>query len=289
MSFPPAEIQVEVATVRRILEVDCAPLADEEISFVGEGWDNFIFRVGDRHAVRLPRRVAAVGLIVNEQRWLPVLAPRLPLETPVPIHFGKPNRLFPWPWSIVNWISGQTAENHRLTPGDVTVLTKTLIALHQPASVTAPQSQFRGVSVRTKTDLVQRRLKDLERRDNVDASRLAAVWREACQATETNQRVWLHGDLHARNILVSESRLTGLIDWGDLNGGDAANDLACAWTLVMDAPLRQEFLRVYGADEELVRRAKGWAIHIGLAMANSDEPRHVPMGLAILDRVLADA
>lgn len=289
MSFPPAEIHVDVATVRWLLEVDCPSLACGAISLVDEGWDNFTYRVGNQYAVRLPRRKAAVGLLANEQNWLPILAPRLPLATPVPMHIGKPGTLFPWPWSVVNWIPGNTAEHHCFTPADVSLLVKTLIALHQPAPETAPRSSFRGVSVRTKDHLVQERLYGLEQRGEAIARRLAAVWRDACLAPETGQRVWLHGDLHSRNVVIHESRLAGLIDWGDLNGGDPATDLACAWTLIEEAPLRRAFLEAYAADKELVKRAKGWAIHMGLAMAASGEPRHVSMGRAALDRVLEDA
>lgn len=289
MSFPPAEIHVDVATVRRLLEVDCPSLAQGTISLVDEGWDNFIYRVGSQHAVRLPRREIAARLLANEQNWLPILAPRLPLGTPVPVHIGKPSALFPWPWSVVKWISGETAENHCFTLEDVSLLAEALVSLHQPAPEAAPRNPFRGVSVRAKNDLVKERLHSLEQRDGITAQRLAAIWRDACQAPETEQRVWLHGDLHARNVVVNESRLVGLIDWGDLNGGDPANDLACAWTLIESARLRRAILEAYAADDALVRRAMGWALHFGLTLVNSGEPRHVPMGWTILNRLLADA
>jgi aminoglycoside phosphotransferase (APT) family kinase protein len=288
LSFPAAEIRLDVTAVRRLLEVDCPSLSEETISLVDEGWDNLTYRVGSRHAVRLPRRAAAAGLLANEQKWLPILAPRLPLATPVPVHIGKPGTLFPWPWSVVNWIPGNTAEHHCFTSADISLLAETLIALHQPAPEAAPKNPFRGVSVRTKDDLVQERLYNLEQSDGVTAQRLAAAWRDVCHALDTEQRVWLHGDLHARNVVVNESRLMGIIDWGDLNGGDPANDLACAWTLIESALLRREILEAYKADDALVRRAIGWAIHFGLTLMNSGEPRHVPMGRAVLDRVLAD-
>ncbi|MBX3451486.1 MAG: aminoglycoside phosphotransferase family protein [Planctomycetaceae bacterium] len=288
LSFPPAEIHVDVAVVRRLLEVDCPSLSHGTISLVDEGWDNLTYRLGSRHAVRLPRRAAAAGLLANEQAWLPILAPRLPLEIPVPVHIGKPSTLFPWPWSVVNWIPGLTAEHHSFAPADVSLLAETLVSLHQPAPEAAPRNPFRGVSLRAKNDLVKDRLHSLEQRDGITAQRLAAIWRDACHAPETEQRVWLHGDLHARNVVVNESRLVGLIDWGDLNGGDPANDLACAWTLIESARLRRAILEAYGADDALVRRAMGWAIHFGLTLVNSGEPRHVPMGSTVLNRLLAD-
>jgi aminoglycoside phosphotransferase (APT) family kinase protein len=288
MNRPSADIHLEAATVRQLLEVDCPSLAEGTLSLVDEGWDNYTFRVGTRHAVRLPRREAAVALLANEQRWLPLLAPRLPLETPVPVHTGGTSRSFPWPWSVVEWVSGCTAEDHSFTPADVSLLSETLVALHQPASEAAPVNPYRGMPLRAKNEIVEVRLNRLGRRHEVDGARLAAVWREARDAPDAEQRVWLHGDLHPRNVVVRDGSLVGIIDWGDLNGGDAANDVACAWMLIEPAPLRREFLDVYGADEALVSRAKGWAVHIGLALVVSGEPRHVPMGRATLDRVLAD-
>jgi len=289
LTYPQADIRVDAATVRRLLQFECPSLAEESICLVDEGWDNFMFRVGRQYAVRLPRREAAVALLVNEQHWLPVLAPRLPLETPVPVFVGKPSHLFPWPWSVVNWISGNTAENHCFATRDVSLLAETLVALHHPAPAEAPVNPFRGVPVRAKNGIVEERLNRLEQSHEVESRRVATIWRKACDAPDADQRVWLHGDLHPLNLVVRDGSIVGLLDWGDLNGGDAANDVACAWTLIDTAPLRQEFLEAYGAEKALVSRAKGWAVHIGLALVDSGEPRHVPMGRAALDRVFADA
>lgn len=289
LNHPPAEIRVEAATVRRLLEVNLPSLANESICLVDEGWDNFTYRVGSTYAARLPRRELAVGLHLNEQRWLPILAPRLPLQVPVPVHNGRKSDLFPWPWSVVNWIPGTTAENHEFTSADISLLSQTLTALHQPAPPDAPMNRFRGVPLREKNEIVEERLNRFGQRQEVDGLRLADVWREALETADAEERVWLHGDLHPRNVVVRDDSLVGLIDWGDLNGGDAATDLACAWMLIEAASLRRELLNAYGAQEPLVSRAKGWAVHIGLALIDSGEPRHVPMGRAVMDRLLADA
>ena len=59
------------------------------------GWDNTVYRLGNDHAVRLPRRAAAAALLANELRWLPVLAPRLPLPVPEPVVAGRPAPGYP--------------------------------------------------------------------------------------------------------------------------------------------------------------------------------------------------
>jgi aminoglycoside phosphotransferase (APT) family kinase protein len=272
-----------------LLAAECPELAEDPIRLVDEGWDNFTFLVGQRYAARLPRREVAVPLLVNEQRWLPVLAPRLSLEVPVPVYVGQPSALFPWPWSVVHWIQGKTAETHVFHSADTTLLARVLRALHQPAPGDAPRNPFRGVPLSTKSEMVEERIQRFERRPEVDPSRLAAIWRDACAVPGAELRVWVHGDLHPRNVVVRDGALVGLIDWGDVHGGDAATDVASAWMLIATARHRREFLDAYGAGEALVCRAKGWAVHLGLALVASGEPRHTQLGFNTLERVLADS
>ena len=73
---------------------------------VSSGFDNTIWRLGSDLVVRLPRREIAASLIEVEQRWLPELAPRLPLLVPTPLRVGRPSEVFPWSWTIAPWIEG---------------------------------------------------------------------------------------------------------------------------------------------------------------------------------------
>ena len=212
-----------------MLSAQFPALAALPLTLVDEGWDNVTFLLGTELAVRLPRRELAVKLLLHEQLWLPVLADRLLLKIPVPIHFGQPDSGFPWPWSIVRWIPGTTADSHDFSAAEIQLLVATLQSLHQPASSDAPENPFRGVPLHTRHPGVVERLIRQENRPEVDAPRLAALWEELCSTPASTNRVWLHGDLHPRNVIIRDGTLVGLIDWGDLNGGDAATDLACAW------------------------------------------------------------
>jgi aminoglycoside phosphotransferase (APT) family kinase protein len=198
---------------------------------------------------------------------------------------GAPSDRFPWPWSVVPWISGTTAEGVRVGRRDTATVADTLAALHRPAPDDAPVNPFRGVALTTRNDLVEARLARLRSHPRIDAPRLAALWHDALAAPLAQERVWLHGDLHPRNVVVRGGRVVGLIDWGDLSGGDVATDLACAWTLIDSPVRRRELLDACGAPAAAVERARGWAVHLGLALADSGEPRHVPIGLDTLERV----
>lgn len=106
---------------------------------------------------------------------------------------------------------------------------------------------------------------------------LDALWRRAIAAALAEDTVWLHGDLHPRNVVVRDGTLAGIIDWGDMTAGDVATDLACAWML-FDSRGRSALLDAYGATEAERLRAMGWAVNFASALIESGEPRHTRMG-----------
>jgi aminoglycoside phosphotransferase (APT) family kinase protein len=70
------------------------------------GTDNALYRLGDDLVVRLPRTASAVRSIETEQRWLPRLAPLLPIAVPQLLGTGMPGHGFPYPWSVYRWLDG---------------------------------------------------------------------------------------------------------------------------------------------------------------------------------------
>jgi len=91
------EVRTDVSLVRQLLAAQFPQWADLPVTPVrSAGTDNAIYRLGDDMAVRLPRIHWAVDLVHKEQRWLPRLAPHLPLPIPVPIAKGMPGEGYPW-------------------------------------------------------------------------------------------------------------------------------------------------------------------------------------------------
>ncbi len=68
-----------------------------------------MYRLGDDMVVRLPRIPRAADQVDREQRWLPHLAPHLPLQVPVPLGRGAPGQGFSMPWSVYAWLDGENA------------------------------------------------------------------------------------------------------------------------------------------------------------------------------------
>ena len=105
--------------------------------------------------------------------------------------------------------------------------------------------------------------------------------------------MWIHGDLHARNVLVEGGVITGVIDWGDITSGDVATDLASIWMLFADKNARKRAIAAYGkSDEATLARAKGWAVLFGAVLLDTgpvDNQRHAAMGEKTLRRIHEDA
>lgn len=291
-NMPAAEVEVTVATMRGLLGSQRPDLADRDVSPLSFGWDNVSFRVGPDLVARLPRRTVAVELLGNEARWLPGLAPELPLPIPAPVYVGEPDEGYPWPWTLVPFIPGETpAEAETFDQeGCAVQLAGFLRALHRPAPEGAPANPYRGTPLVDRAPSVRERLESLG--ELVDRPSLEEVWSRALAAPDfPGPPRWLHGDLHPMNLLVVDGSLSGVIDFGDLTAGDPATDLAVAWMLFDDRQ-RAVFRSSYGGgDDDIWVRSIGWALSLGLAyLAHSaDNPAMARIGQRTLAAVVESA
>jgi len=259
---------------------------------VDTGWDNAMFRLGDRLSVRLPRRQLAATLIENEQIWLPLLADHLPIPVPTPYRIGEPTQVYPWRWSVLPWLTGVAADQQELQADQAKRLASFLRSLHLPAPPNAPHNPFRSIPLNQRATAIAERMQRLERTTNWITPALKAIWNKALEAPMDIQPTWLHGDLHARNVLVEDGVITGIIDWGDMTAGDRATDLAAIWMLFSEQKVRQRAIVEYGnISEATLHRAMGWAILFGIVLLDTglvDNPRHATMGEKTLHHVLKD-
>lgn len=264
---PSAEVSLSVVDVERMLRAQ-HPSLRGELRLVANGWDNEVFRLGDDLAVRLPRRQVAAVLVEHEQRWLPELAPRLPLPIPAPVAVGAPQDGYPWRWSVVPWFAGRRALDLPASARDAFAeqLAGFLRALHVAAPADAPVNPVRGVPLGVRDAAVRERL--------ARADGLVSIWDDALAAPVWNgPAVWVHGDVHPGNLVVDRvGALSAVIDFGDMCGGDPACDLAIAWTGFTRSG-RAAFRAALGADydEAMWRRARGWAVAMATLVAEADD------------------
>lgn len=288
---PPAEVDVSVELVHRLLAVQHPDLAEQPLELLANGWDNVLFRLGSDLVVRLPRRALAAALVEHEQTWLPVLAPRLPLPIPAPVRVGQPALGYPWRWSVLPYLHGEIAARAPFADSSAaaTTLGAFLRALHEPAPGDAPANPFRGVPLVQRDGAFRQRLASLH--DAIDVDAVTRVWSEAlARPAWSGPPVWLHGDLHPANLLVDDGVLSAVIDFGDLTAGDPATDLAVAW-MAFSARDRAVFRTAYGkADDDTWARARGWACGLALAFLahSADNPLMAAIGTRTIDAVLTD-
>ncbi|MQS11352.1 phosphotransferase [Streptomyces kaniharaensis] len=294
---------IDESLIRSLLRDQHPDLADLPIRPVAGGWDNQLWRLGDELAVRMPRTPRAPSLLRKEQLWLPLLTPRLPLPVPCPVRAGEPSERFPFPWGVTVWVPGEPRDRASIDrPRDAAErLAGFLRALHRPAPAGAPANPRRGVPLATVAPEFEERFRAIAP-TGLATAEVRAAWQDAVAAPAWDgPAVWLHGDLHPANVVITDGTLAGVIDFGDLCAGDPAADLAAAW-LLLPAKALPDFLRAYAnadanAGLATMRRARGWALLHSLSLIDigragerglpGGQPTWGPAGRAALDRVLA--
>jgi aminoglycoside phosphotransferase (APT) family kinase protein len=291
--IPPAEVDIDERLVRWLLRSQHPDLAGLPLRHVATGWDNVTYRLGGELAVRLPRISGAASLIALEQAWLPWLAGHLPVAVPVPLRHGRPGAGFPWPWSIVPWMAGRTADRDPLDAAQAGLLGRFLASLHRPPPAGFPRNGYRGIPLASLSEAMQPRLAALTEGGTGLAVPAAAVrdrWHEAVTAPADAADTCIHGDLHPRNLVTSEGKLTAVLDWGDMTAGDPATDLAAAW-LLFPATAHGAIWAAYGhISVNTMTRARGWAVFFGttqLTLGLERDPVLAGIGRRTLERACA--
>ena len=288
---PAAEIEIDADLARQLVAVQHPDLAGLPITSVASGWDNAIFKLGDDLALRLPRREVAAKLLLNEQRWLPLLEDRLPLRIPAPVRIGVPQVGYPWQWSITSWIAGNTADLSPPNSEQGEVLADFFLALHKPAPADAPRNPFRGVPLVERSQMVEGRMAKLAGKTSLVDEKVRAIWSDALAAPNDAPPTWIHGDPHPRNVLVVDGRLTAVIDWGDMAQGDRASDLGAIWMLLPEREARQRAMTGLSSISVATwRRARGWAVLYGVILLSAglvDDPRMAAIGEQTFSRLIA--
>jgi aminoglycoside phosphotransferase (APT) family kinase protein len=245
-------------------------------------------------SVRLPSAEGYAAQVGKEHRWLPRLAPHLPLPIPVPLAMGVPSDKYPWPWSVYRWLDGEAAtiENIADLRQFAISLAQFLTALYRidptggpPAG---PHSFYRGGPLMVYDAETRQAIVAL--RGQIDTDAAAEVWEAALNATWHGPPVWVHGDYAAGNLLVKVGRLSAVIDFGCSAVGDPACDMVIAWTL-LSGESREAFRAGVPVDSAAWARGRGWALWkalITLVEYLNTDPAKAAEARRVIDEVLAD-
>jgi aminoglycoside phosphotransferase (APT) family kinase protein len=290
-NMPAAEVDIDDHLVRSLLRGQHPDLADRSIVELANGWDNVIYRLGDDLTVRLPRRAMAALLVEHEQRVLPGFAERLPIAIPAPVRVGRPALGYPWSWSVNPWFPGTVAATTPFTDpwGEARRLGAFLAALHVPAPADAPRNPYRGHFVGENTPIFTERVERIRGTERFDADAVLVHWHALVDVEPLDGAArWIHGDLHAANVLVANGAINAVIDFGDVCAGDPATDLSAAWGLFDDVVRTAVRAGAGDVDDATWQRAEAWALHFAVVylVESNDNALMQAIGWRILDQVI---
>jgi aminoglycoside phosphotransferase (APT) family kinase protein len=257
------EVATDASLVRRLLAAQFPQWANLSLGRVqSSGTDNALYRLGEDMVVRMPRIHWATGQVEKEHRWLPRLAPNLPLAVPVPVAMGQPAEGYPWQWSVCPWLEGENPSIDRLAdPCEAARdLAGFIAALQRIDTAGAPRSG-RGEPLAKRDQSTREAIAALHGLLDTDA--LTAAWEVDLRAPAWDRPpVWIHGDIAPGNLLAVDGRLRAVIDWAP-GLGDPAVELIVAWNLFASES-RDVFRSALGVDDATWTRGRGWALSIAL-------------------------
>jgi aminoglycoside phosphotransferase (APT) family kinase protein len=197
---------------------------------------------------------------------LPAIARRVPLAIPEPRFQGAPDTEYPWPFAGYALLPGRALSSaqlheraYRRVAEDVGTF---LRALHAIDPATVPELDVDRIG---RLDRERGLPKAVER---LDALRVAGAIDAIDDVLETLRApdevrdhtplAVVHGDLYSRHVLLDgDTRVCGVIDWGDVHLGDPAVDLAFAFESLLPGA-RDAFAAAYGAIDDATWERARW-------------------------------
>ena len=261
---PVSTLDCDIGGVRRLLAHQCPQWAHLSLTPIhSDGTDNTLFHLGEELCVRLPKREDALPQIEKELTWLPKFQD-LPLEIPEPVFVGEASPEFPARWGVFRWIDGNVLDaapslDQIAVAGQLAAFLQTLqLQWTAGAPEAGAHNHYRGVPLAYRDPLTRTAITNLA--DLFDTAVLNRLWDQYLDApVYDGSPVWVHGDIHARNLIARSGALAGVIDFGLMGVGDPAVDVMVAWTL-FDVEARTAFRTALDVDDAMWQRSKGWAL-----------------------------
>ncbi|CAM4060042.1 phosphotransferase [Saccharibacillus endophyticus] len=296
-----AEWEVSEELAHQLISNQFPQLASKRIQKLGHGWDNTVYLVGTEYVFRFPRREVAIHSLTIEKNILPKLKDYCSIEYSLPLFFGEGKYGYPAPFLGYSYLSGEfpiglTDEQRAVSATTLAVFLKNLHAF--PVRI-AEENGVRH-DHRNLTDIALRKEKMHQFLSNISSHlseeeyfALANYLKQLSIKKVKPKHTFLHGDLHFKNMLVDKNgKISGIIDWGDINIGHPACDLNVVYSF-LPPNARPTFFDVYGeVDEETKLLARLMAIYIPILIMmqaiDLNDLRSIDEAKATIKRALAD-
>ena len=245
-------MRVDEALARRLIADQFPEVEQRSFRLLGEGWDNTVWLVDEEWVFRFPRREMVISGLLNEIRFLPQLAPRLPLAIPVPTLVGEPSGDFRWPFYGAPFLPGGELADAPLDDeariGIGRPLGEFLRALHSlEIDGGLPVDPVRRADMSFRVPKTRERFQQLEELGIWTAPAIAhEIVEEAAALGPPEPTAVVHGDLHLRHLLVrADGSPTAVIDWIDLSRNTPGVDFVLYWA-TLPPQGRRELAEAYG-------------------------------------------
>jgi aminoglycoside phosphotransferase (APT) family kinase protein len=268
----PEQLSVTEATVRALVAEQFPRWQSLEIRAVhSAGTVNALFRIGEAYVARLPLVAGELDVIrrslESEAAAARELLGRTRFPTPEPVAIGEPGAGYPMPWSVQTWLPGTVAWD--ADPGSSVGFAHDLAEfIGDLRSIPTGGRTFdgpgRGGDLRRHDAWVAECLR--RSADLLDVASLQRLWERFRDLPAPGRELMTHGDLIPGNVLVTEGRLTGVLDVGGLGPADPALDLVGAWHLLESGP-RQILRAELGCGDLEWARGAAWAFEQALGAA----------------------
>jgi aminoglycoside phosphotransferase (APT) family kinase protein len=252
-----------VSTDRRRLIADTLGRSPRTILEIDDGYDFEVAIVDDDWVFRFPRRSGGEEALEVEIALLPAIAPALSVDVPSFEHISR-DPLF---------VGYRVIRGQPLVDEDADGVRAFLEALHalDPSGLAVERPDWVAAYRDQCAEFERLVLPLLDRGRRRQAKRLFSE----VETLVGFEPTLLHADLGPSHLLVRDTRLAGVIDWGDVRVGDPALDYA--WLL--NGPFVD-----WDVDPDLRRRARfyhrlgpWYEAHYGLF---TNQPAHTERGMA---------
>ena len=260
------KVKVTLELARKLIEIQFPEYSHLPISEVEkQGHDNRSYRLGKDMLIRMPSALEYALRVNMEHKILPKLARHFTnVQIPVPLRMGEPSCHYPFQFSIYRYLPGKSINLLTLNQKEKEQLAFDLSCflqkLHKITDIN-PLDQYmhsdRGNHVSIYD--AQLRAQTLKLKTLIDSKKAIGLWKKACATKWKGLPIWAHGDLAVGNILVQESKLSAVIDFGSVCKGDPACDLVIAWTY-FSGKSRNIFIKEMNLDSGTWLRAGAWAL-----------------------------
>lgn len=303
------EIPIDTKLVRQLVDDQFPQFANLPLQKLpASGSTNIQFRLGTELLVRLPRLVGGGQDMEKEAHWTPIMGKNLPVSVPEFVGVGRPAFGYSEQWLIACWLEGEHPKvYHPAEPPHVkrsqlaNDLAEVILALHavavpKGASLAPNLQNYRGQALEAYDEPMRRNIEQCRAIAglNLDLDAALDLWENTLEWTSdyvAEETRWYHCDLVAENLLLTDDRLSGVLDFGGLAVGDPTIDLHGAWEL-FDPPARELFRAKVGATDAEWLRGRAWALAVALMTFPyywNTLPSRVNDRLAMAQSVLADA